>query len=495
MASSDRITSATAEAAEEPLAPASSTREVDKALFTAPEEGKEMGVESNGGSADGRDAWPPENEGGDEEDTLERASELFEKGSKAIEDGDFAEAVDCLSRALEIRVANYGELSPECASSYYKYGCALLYKAQEETDPLGDVPKNTQRNCTKDETAANTEEGGSSVPSSESKAQNSSFNKSEIEGGSDLKNTGDANEGVEVDDEELGEADEDDSDLDLAWKMLDIARAIFEKNPENSIEKVNVFSALGEVSMEREDVETSLNDYSNALAILEHLVEPDNRRVVELNFRICLVLELGSRVEEAIPYCEKAISLCKSRVERLKEASMKSKDAKQSSEKSVSELDEIGKEFDVESSKLDSEIDLLSSISTELEKKLEDLQQLMSNPKSILAELLKKNDSASTSTAEKSAPKDFSSSSSINSSQMATIEGGSYDSPTISTAAGNGGVTHLGVVGRGIKRAIVTPTGTEPSLKKSASELSVEKPNSCVSEDLSNPQSSDASSK
>ncbi|KAL0914659.1 hypothetical protein M5K25_015025 [Dendrobium thyrsiflorum] len=485
MASSDGSPSATAEiAAEGTSAETSPAPEVDKVLLSASEEGKGLDVESNGGSANGGDASSSEHEEGDEEgdeeDTLVRATELFEKGSKAVEDGDFAEAVDCLSRALEIRVANYGELSSECASSYYKYGSALLYKAQEETDPLGDIPKNTQRNSNKDESAANMEEGGSSVPSSESKSLNSSSNKSKIEGGSDLKNTEDENEGVEGDDEELGEADEDDSDLDLAWKMLDIARAIFEKKPEHSIEKVNVFSALGEVSMEREDIETSLNDYRKALSILEHLVEPDNRRIVELNFRICLVLELGSKVEEAIPYCENAISLCKSRLERLKEASIKSKDSKEASDKAVSELDEIGKVLSSDSSNLDSEIDLLSSISTELEKKLEDLQQLMSNPKSILTELLKKNASTSSS-AEKIALKDFSRSSSVNSSQMATIEGGGFDSPTISTAA-NGGVMHLGVVGRGIKRAIVTPTDTEPSQKKSPSEFSVEKADSCVSE-------------
>lgn len=37
------------------------------------------------------------------------------------------------------------------------------------------------------------------------------------------------------------------------------------------------------------------------------------------NFRICLVLEVWSKVEEAIPYCQKAISLCKSRLKRLSE--------------------------------------------------------------------------------------------------------------------------------------------------------------------------------
>lgn len=35
------------------------------------------------------------------------------------------------------------------------------------------------------------------------------------------------------------------------------------------------------------------------------------------NFRICLCLEIGSKPQEAIPYCQKAISVCKSRVQRL----------------------------------------------------------------------------------------------------------------------------------------------------------------------------------
>lgn len=52
-----------------------------------------------------------------------------------------------------IRAAHYGELAPECVRSYYKYGCALLYKAQEESDPLvsGTVSKkeSTEKGSTK----------------------------------------------------------------------------------------------------------------------------------------------------------------------------------------------------------------------------------------------------------------------------------------------------------------------------------------------------------
>ncbi|GFY86539.1 hypothetical protein Acr_05g0001780 [Actinidia rufa] len=78
---------------------------------------------------------------GERERSLDYADELMERGSNAAKDHDYAEATDCYSRALEIRVGHFGELAPECVNAYYKYGCALLYKAQEEADPLGTVPK------------------------------------------------------------------------------------------------------------------------------------------------------------------------------------------------------------------------------------------------------------------------------------------------------------------------------------------------------------------
>lgn len=53
------------------------------------------------------------------------------------------------------------------------------------------------------------------------------------------------------DDEDLAEADEDESDLDLAWKMLDLARAISEKHSGDTMDKVDVLSALAEVALER----------------------------------------------------------------------------------------------------------------------------------------------------------------------------------------------------------------------------------------------------
>lgn len=55
----------------------------------------------------------------------------------------------------------------------------------------------------------------------------------------------------ESDDEDLAEGDEDETDLDLAWKLLDVARAIAEKHSGDTMEKVDVLSALAEVALER----------------------------------------------------------------------------------------------------------------------------------------------------------------------------------------------------------------------------------------------------
>lgn len=64
-----------------------------------------------------------------------------------------------------------------------------------------------------------------------------------IIGGSEEDQDEDADEG--------SDGEEDESDLDLAWKMLDVARAISEKEEGDTMEKVDILSALAEVALER----------------------------------------------------------------------------------------------------------------------------------------------------------------------------------------------------------------------------------------------------
>lgn len=50
-------------------------------------------------------------------------------------------------------------------------------------------------------------------------------------------------------DEETGE--EEETDLELAWKVLDIARIIHAKEAERSLDEVDVIIALADISLER----------------------------------------------------------------------------------------------------------------------------------------------------------------------------------------------------------------------------------------------------
>jgi HAT1-interacting factor 1 len=175
--------------------------------------------------------------------------------------------------------------------------------------------------------------------------------------------------------------------------------------------------------------------------MLERLVEPDSRHIAELNFRICLCLEIGSQPQEAMQYCQKAISVCQARTQRLKNQANSVSESTSSS--STSDTDK------------QAEIETLTGLAGDLEKKLEDLQQLVSNPKSILSEIL-----GIAAANSKAGEKNASSSVLPDSSTMSfSKNNGNFDSPTISTTQASGsstGVTHLGVVGRGVKRMVIT---------------------------------------
>lgn len=103
---------------------------------------------------------------------------------------------------------------------------------------------------------------------------------------------------------------------------------------------------------------------------------------------------------------------------------------------------------------------------------LEDLQQLASNPTSVLTEILGMV-SAKAKEMEKKA-----SLAAVSTSQMGSNGNGDFDSPTISTAhtSGPAGVTHLGVVGRGVKRVnLNSVTAASSPMKKPALESSSDK--------------------
>ncbi|GLJ30740.1 hypothetical protein SUGI_0609190 [Cryptomeria japonica] len=414
--------------------------------------------------------------------TLEEADAFFDKGCIALKENDIIQAVDSLSRALEIRVAHFGELAPECATSYFKYGCALLYKAQDEADPLNASVALAKKAQTASKNAADGATGKNgetespkglasempvpSVTDAKEKAPASDNNGKEPI--TDENNDGEEeSEGEESDDEDAGEAcgeevdDEEESDLDLAWKNLEAARVILDKQ-EDTIEKVDVISALGDVSLEREDFSTSADDYLRALSILEKMDEAQSRHIAELCFKICLALQMENKIPEALSYCQRALSICTSCMQTLTDKvetsklEMASKDA-QTSNGSAGIQNNVEP---IESKEED--IKMFKGLMADLSEKVEDLKQMMTEPP--LSEAMRFiNDKID-------AEDKFQFALSGGSSKEANVSTG-FDQPTLANGPSNGTVTHLGVVGRGVKRAAPVPIDAfQPTPKRLSSD-------------------------
>ncbi|KAI4325832.1 hypothetical protein MLD38_031196 [Melastoma candidum] len=132
-----------------------------------------------------------------------------------------------------------------------------------------------------------------------------------------------------------------------------------------------------------------------------------------------------------------------------------------------------GSRFDTTLADKESEIKTLEGVLVELEKKLEDLQQLAANPTSILSEIL----GIASAKAKEMEKKASSSSAVVSFSRVASCNNSEgFDSPTVSTAHTNGtssGVTDLGVVGRGVKRVSMSSGAVQPSPTKKKSQLGI----------------------
>ncbi|KAF3778317.1 Nuclear autoantigenic sperm protein [Nymphaea thermarum] len=392
-------------------------------------------------------------DGGSPAKTLKYADKLMQEGLDGMKSKDYSLAIDRFSRALEIRVDHFGELSPECAQTYYKYGCALLYKAQDENEALalGDaVTKKTSAGRRKLGDGEGSSHGSEKI---DVKSNNKLGKRIEGDGfyfvkclsmremvsarvaeGHDSVEKENENAGDDVEDVEIGE--EEESDLDLAFSMLDIARVIVEKNVSgDTMEKVDIISALGDVSLEREDIQTCLEDYRRALSMLERLVEPDNRLLAEIHFKLCMALQMDNKIIDAIVHCEAAVSACEAKCERLKM--------------------EVANSCGASSMEKDEEIKTLEQLLVDLNAKLEDLRDLPAMP--TLAEMMA--DFKTGAQGEKTGA------SSAVMTEAFTGSSGT-DVPVVSATGERNQVVHLGIVGRGVKRATPIPVMPESPSKK-----------------------------
>lgn len=231
---------------------------------------------------------------------------------------DYEAAVSALSRASELLVTEHKDDTHESLGEVYLYyGKALLGLSREQNEALGDaVPRGSSEDSAEEE--AEDEEEGKDYGENEKTEQNhdqsaDSKNGEENGGGGE---PGPSSSKEEDEPEENGE--EETSDLQLAWEVLELAKKIFQKLDEKK-NLAETLVVLGEVSLENESFEAAIADIKQGLELQQELFAKDSRTVAETLYKLGMAYSINSQLDEAIGSFNSSVEYLKNRIKTLEE--------------------------------------------------------------------------------------------------------------------------------------------------------------------------------
>ena len=190
--------------------------------------------------------------------------------------------------ACELFAQEFGEKAPECAEAYFYYGKALLEMARLEAGVLGNIDTDDSEEKSEDEDGSEEDaegeekeeekEEGTSKDEAE-KSETEKENADEAEPEKEKEDIDGDNKEVEDSAEQAAEDEEDPSNLQLAWEMLELAKMVLIDQLEgetkgkltdemkNTLEKrlFETFLILGEVSLENENYPQAVDDLTICL--------------------------------------------------------------------------------------------------------------------------------------------------------------------------------------------------------------------------------------
>jgi len=332
-------------------------------------------------------------------EVMESASHLLVTGKRNLLVSDVPSAVAVFAQACEMLSSKFGETAKECAEAYFYYGKSLLELSRMESGVLGnaldgvpeeddgandskieDPGKMTEDEKEKitdqvvealDENAESLEkqkesktkdEGSSKSTDStdtSAKAEDEGIEKDKKEGATEDEQgdevssmdegTEDEEEGTEEGTEE-GKAeeeikDDEPSNLQLAWEMLELAKVVYTKQIESGelenkaqIEErlCSTIISLGEVSIENENYAQAVEDLKACLTKQDSLPK-DSRIVAETHYQLGVSQGYNNQFEDAVSSLNTAIKILKERIKNLKESSSVSDDVK----KEITELETL----------------------------------------------------------------------------------------------------------------------------------------------------------
>jgi len=347
------------------------------------------------------------------EEVQEEATTFLTTGKRHLLVKDIPAAVSEFAQACELLSAAFGETGKECAESYYYYGKALLEMSRLESGVLGNaldgVPEeDDEANSSKvedpskmtDEEKKEVEEKvGEALKKNlvelekrDDETETEKTRKVETDKADENQEDEDEDEGMDEGDESQEESsneqmetdevtkddeqktdkdgEEEPSNLQLAWEMLELAKVIYAKQVETTEDKVKkaieeklcrTILTLGEISIENENYSQAVEDIQMCLK-KQGAFSKDSRLVAETHYQLGVAQGFNSQYDAAVESLNSAIQIIKERVKNI-HVLVKSSEGK----KETGEL---------EASIYKKEIEELEELIPEIEEKITDTKDL-----------------------------------------------------------------------------------------------------------------------
>ena len=272
----------------------------------------------------------PEND----DDALAITRETIDKMRTYVREESYDDAIALASATLEARARVEARDDGALASMYALYGEALFRSGQREEGVLG---PNVRANDDGER------ERGDDGVHDESAEEEAGAEEEEGASGASGEDDGDG-------DEDDDDGEEEETDMELGWKMLEMARVLYEKSDDDRLALADVLELLGEVNAEQSQFEAALGDYNAALRLLEAELDPTDRRLASVLFAISMAHQLSvdndndaalAANARALAICEARIADCKAGDARVSKGASERAGELMSPEATIRELEEI----------------------------------------------------------------------------------------------------------------------------------------------------------
>uniref|UniRef100_A0A1L8DC71 Tetratricopeptide SHNi-TPR domain-containing protein n=1 Tax=Nyssomyia neivai TaxID=330878 RepID=A0A1L8DC71_9DIPT len=231
------------------------------------------------------------------QEELERAKELYSSGTRSYYVKDYDLAVEDLSQVCTLYSDAYGTLGDQLGPPYLLYAKALIALAQNEVK-LIDIPEgegsedSESESCDDEEAKEKPPEGGESSKAEASGSKDKDKDK-------DDEDDDEEEEGEQTTNPESTE--EDITNLQLAWEILELAVTIFtSRGDDGKSQLAECHAELAGISFENNNYEEAVRDFTKAKDILTTLPDTNQRQLAELYYKMGLSHMMVNAFSESI---------------------------------------------------------------------------------------------------------------------------------------------------------------------------------------------------